>query len=359
MAQTRPSMITRFMGIPPWLVLPARNKRRSGLGEGLQGGADRLAHRHAGGQALHRGERFLVAVAEGDQRVQHVRGLLAGGAGGGLGEPALELEQQALGGLLADAGHAHQRRSVLQRHGLGEVAHRKAREHRERGARADTGDADQLAERRALLQRGEAIQRVRVLAHHEVRKKADRLAARRQAVERAHRHVDLVGHAADVDQHLRRLLGDQAAGKPADQTRRPLFIFNPWWTPRRWPCAWQIAHASASAASGAGSPGSASRRFTMCCTCSLAAWPLPTTDCLTCSAVYSATGRPASTAAQIAVPRAWPRARVDCGLVLTNTFSTATCPGAWASMTSFSPSRITLSRAARSPSPDLTQPLAT
>ena len=35
------------------------------------------------------------------------------------------------------------------------------------------------------------------------------------------------------------------------------------------PCAWQIAQASASAASGDGSPGSASRRRTMCCTCSL------------------------------------------------------------------------------------------
>ena len=97
----------------------------------------------------------------------------------------------------------------------------------------------------------------------------------------------------------------------------------------------------------------------MCCTCRFLAWPLPTTDCLTWSAVYSATGRPASTAAQIAVPRACPSASVDCGLALTNTISTATSPGACAAMMPFSPSRIAFSLAARSPAPDLTQPLVT
>src|SRR5262245_34113310 len=56
------------------------------------------------------------------------------------------------------------------------------------------------------------------------------------------------------------------------------------------PCAWQIAHASASAASGLGSPASCRSRRTMCCTCSLRACPLPTTACFTCSAVYSASG---------------------------------------------------------------------
>ncbi len=97
----------------------------------------------------------------------------------------------------------------------------------------------------------------------------------------------------------------------------------------------------------------------MCWTCSFFAWPLPTTDCFTWSAVYSATGSPASTAAQIAVPRAWPSASVDCGLTLTNTFSTATSAGPCAAMISFRPSRIAFSRAARSPPPDFTQPLVT
>src|SRR5437660_3699311 len=82
----------------------------------------------------------------------------------------------------------------------------------------------------------------------------------------------------------------------------------------------------------------------MCCTCSLLACPLPTTACLTWSAVYSDTGSPASTAAQIAVPRAWPSASVDTGLTLTKTFSSAICCGRCSAMTSRRLSRIVLRR---------------
>ena len=53
------------------------------------------------------------------------------------------------------------------------------------------------------------------------------------------------------------------------------------------PCAWQIAQASASAASGPERRRDSSRRLTISCTCSFRAWPLPTTACFTCSAVYS------------------------------------------------------------------------
>ena len=150
---------------------------------------------------------------------------------------------------------------------------------------------------------------------------------RRQAVERAHRHVELRSRrrrhrpapAADACRRACRSAGRSSSRRRFTEVLR--------YSAQPAPCAWQMAQASASAASAAGSPGSASRRFTMCCTCSFAAWPLPTTACFTCSAVYSATGRPASTAAQIAVPRAWPSASVDCGLTLTNTFSTATSAG--------------------------------
>ncbi len=74
-------------------------------------------------------------------------------------------------------------------------------------------------------------------------------------------------------------------------------------------------------------PAGAAGAATMSCTCSFAALPWPTTACFTCSAVYSATGSPASTAAEIAAPRACPSSSVDCGLTLTNTFSTATSVG--------------------------------
>jgi hypothetical protein len=77
---------------------------------------------------------------------------------------------------------------------------------------------------------------------------------------------------------------------------------------------------------------------------------LPTTDCFTCKAVYSETGSPHATAAQIAAPRACPSSNVDCGLTLTNTFSTATCPGRCSAMTSLKLSRIALRRSGSSAS---------
>src|SRR5439155_1637942 len=116
----------------------------------------------------------------------------------------------------------------------------------------------------------------------------------RQLVEGAHRHVELVGDAADVHQHLRRVLRGEPPSESADQTSLPLSTRKPFVesAPSLEPWAWQIAQASASAASGAGSPGRACRRRTMCCTCRFPAWPLPTTDCLTWSAVYSEAGDP-------------------------------------------------------------------
>ena len=63
--------------------------------------------------------------------------------------------------------------------------------------------------------------------------------------------------------------------------------------------------------------------------------------------MYSATGSFADTAAQIAVPRAWPSASVDAGLTFTNTFSSATWAGRWVAITSASDSRMTAMRSGR------------
>ena len=60
---------------------------------------------------------------------------------------------------------------------------------------------------------------------------------------------------------------------------------------------------------------------TMNCTCSFGALPCPTTDCFTCSAVYSATGSSFITSAVMQAPRAWPSISVACGLTLTKTIS--------------------------------------
>src|SRR6185436_11088587 len=200
---------------------------------------------------------------------------------------------------------------------------------------------------------------MRVLAHHEMRMQRHGLAGGGKVVERAHRHVDLVADAGHIEQHLRGIFGYEGARKTTDHLDRPRRYPFTEKSPSLPPCAWQIAQASASAASGLGSPGSASSLRTMCCTCSFFAWPLPTTACFTWSAVYSATGRPAITAAQIAVPRAWPSSSVDCGLTLTKTFSIETSCGRFDAMISAIPSRMHLSRVARSPEPDLMQPLVT
>src|SRR5262249_29027039 len=71
-------------------------------------------------------------------------------------------------------------------------------------------------------------------------------------------------------------------------------------------CAWAIAAASASAASAWVTPQAGSSRLTMNCTCSLPAWPAPTTHFLTRLGEYSPTSSPASAAASNATARAWP-----------------------------------------------------
>jgi len=73
------------------------------------------------------------------------------------------------------------------------------------------GDLHQLAEGGTLLGGEKPEQHLRVLAHHEMGQQRHALAERRQVVERAHRHVDLVADAADVDQQLRRVLRRQQA----------------------------------------------------------------------------------------------------------------------------------------------------
>src|SRR5712691_4318677 len=107
-----------------------------------------------------------------------------------------------------------------------------------------------------------------VLAHQQVGVQRHAVAGRGQVEERTHRHVDLVAYAGRLEQYLGRILGNELAGQAANHVNRPFRKESPLVEkpPSRLPCAWQIAQASASAASGLGSPGSASSLFTMCCT---------------------------------------------------------------------------------------------
>ena len=184
------------------------------------------ATRNAVGQLLDRGDRFLVAVAEREQRVQDVARQPA--ARGGRrppvvrSAPSLSFSSSSSRSavFLPMPGILRQPAGVLHRHRLRELGDRQAREHRERGARADAGDLQQLPERAPLVVGAEAEEQVRVLAHDEVREQRHALAGRRQVVERAHRHVDLVGDALHVEQELRRILLEQGAGEAADHGRR-------------------------------------------------------------------------------------------------------------------------------------------
>src|SRR4030095_13860134 len=99
---------------------------------------------------------------------------------------------------------------VLRRDRLREIGDRKPGQNGERGACAYTGDADELAKGAALLEAGKAVERMSVFAHDEMGVERDGLARSGQPIERAHRHVELVAHAAHVEEHLRRGLSPPA-----------------------------------------------------------------------------------------------------------------------------------------------------
>ena len=77
----------------------------------------------------------------------------------------LQLEHDALGRLLADAGNRRQPRHIAALDRADQLRRLDARQHRERQLRADAADADQPLEQIQLERRREAVQRERVLTH--------------------------------------------------------------------------------------------------------------------------------------------------------------------------------------------------
>ena len=106
----------------------------------------------------------------------------ASDARGGRRHLVAQLEHEALGGLLADAGHLAQHVGAAAGDRERELRVVERGEQAERNARADAADADQLLEQHQVVARGEAEQRERVFAHVEVR-----VERRRRADRRAHR----------------------------------------------------------------------------------------------------------------------------------------------------------------------------
>jgi hypothetical protein len=186
---------------------------------------DRLAHRQIGRQLAQGLGGLALVVAEREQGLAHVvrdAGRFAAGDRPGEHRLALELEQQAFGGFLADAGHLDDAADFLRGDRHRQVVDRQAGQHRKRGLGADAGDFEQFAKRRALGLAAEAVKQMGVLADRQVGEQADLLAERGQVVEGAHRHVDFVADAVHVHQHLRRLFGGENAADTSDHLARPV-----------------------------------------------------------------------------------------------------------------------------------------
>ena len=81
---------------------------------------------------------------------------------------SFNLEQQPLGGLLADAGDLRQPAGILHRHRLRKLGDGEAGQHRQRGPRTDAADLHELPERAPLVLGAEAEEQMRILAHDEM-----------------------------------------------------------------------------------------------------------------------------------------------------------------------------------------------
>src|SRR4029077_16139328 len=111
--------------------------------------------------------------------------------------------------------------------------------------------------------------------------------------------------------------------------------------------AWQMATASASAASEVDAVEAGNSIRTIIATCRFSAWPTPTTVFLTRFAAYSATGRPVRASVASATPRAWPSFSADCGSRLMKVSSTAASCGPSRSTNPVSKRWIAARRSAR------------
>src|SRR5262249_39117034 len=153
-------------------------------------------------------------------------------------------------------------------------AAREDAEDRQRQLGADTLHCREQAKPLALGGIDEAVEVNMVLAHMGLDEQADGAAGRGQPVEAARRAEHLIADAADIDDGGIGALGIDDARELGDHEAPPAAIFQTrrvaaWW-------AWQMATASASAASADCSRQPGSRRRTIICTCAFSAWPAPT-----------------------------------------------------------------------------------
>ncbi len=177
----------------------------------------------------------------------------------------LQLEDDALRGLAADAGNRLEPRGVLARDGPAQLGRRRPGDDGERHLRAHSRDGEQLLEELALGRVGEPVQLERVLPDVEVRLDGDVLRAARLR-QRARRRLDEIADPADVEH--------EAFGAAPDRLPAELGDHEATFLRSGGASAWQMATASASAAwCGSGTASSASTAFTIRCICALSARP--------------------------------------------------------------------------------------
>src|SRR5580700_3068384 len=316
-----------------------RSPERSGigiLGQFLQTGSDQridfgaLAEpprRHG-----NRAERLGPAIAKIDQRRNRVsRQTVLKRRAARRGrrhlrddrEPAdlvAQFVDDASGEFRPDTLGTRQHRLVLSEDRQVQPLRRHRRQDRQGQPSADALHGCQQPKPVALGSIDKAVEMDMVLADMGLDQQARR-GAGQQLAQGASRAEGKIADAADIND--RAVRGDRVenAAKLGDHRASLHRCTVPaWW-------AWQIATASASAASGSAMAHPGNRRRTIICTCPFSAWPAPTTDFLTMFAEYSATGSPRSAGAKRTTPRATPSFRVETGFLLTKVSSTAASSG--------------------------------
>jgi hypothetical protein len=172
----------------------------------------------SGRQRLQRRDRLALAVAERDQRLQdvalrarrHARRLHDGVA-----ELAFQLEEQSLGGLLADPGNLDQAAALLQPTARASSS----TDIPERIESAVRGPTPEILIRRRNVARSSWVRKPnRIWASSRTTKCVSSVtrSPARAGCRSSTSDVDLVADAADVDEDLRRRLGGERSGEAAD-----------------------------------------------------------------------------------------------------------------------------------------------
>jgi hypothetical protein len=118
-------------------------------------------------------------------------------------------------------GLAQPRRAELGRHRAYQFIHFQARHQRQGQLRPHTVEANQFAEEVAVTLANEAIEQLRIFAHHKVSMQGQWLANRRKAIQGGHGHFQLIPQPVDIQNQVRRLFFSQGAAQASNHGSDP------------------------------------------------------------------------------------------------------------------------------------------